>query len=103
MTTIKNTGKKIINVGTTALMPDATMKISEVTLNSPAMKAFVKKGAISVLDNGEATAATDEAAQSAETTAETTTSKTTSSRKKSTKSETATPDTTEEAATAAAE
>ena len=39
---IKNIGTKIINIGTTILMPDQSMKASEAICNTPAIQTFVK-------------------------------------------------------------
>lgn len=41
---IKNISSRIINIGTTVLMPDHTMPASEAVCETPAIKAFVKKG-----------------------------------------------------------
>ena len=41
---IRNKGSKIINIGTTILMPDASMDINEATLKLPAIQAFIAKG-----------------------------------------------------------
>lgn len=41
---IRNKGSKIINIGTTILMPDASMDINEATLELPAIQAFIAKG-----------------------------------------------------------
>ncbi len=41
---IRNKGSKIINIGTTILMPDASMDVNEATLKLPAIQAFIAKG-----------------------------------------------------------
>lgn len=43
MYTIKNISSKIIHIGTTILMPDATMKASEAIAKSPAIKALANR------------------------------------------------------------
>ncbi len=47
---IKNIGSKIISIGTTVLMPDATMKANKDVCETPAIKAFVKKGLLEIKD-----------------------------------------------------
>ena len=60
--TIKNIGSKIISIGTTVLMPDATMKASKAVCETPAVKAFVKKGLLTISEETKTkTAATDKA------------------------------------------
>lgn len=49
--TIKNIGSKIISIGTTVLMPDATMKAGKSVCETPAVKTFVKKGLLSIIDD----------------------------------------------------
>lgn len=41
--TIKNISNKIINIGTTVLMPEQSMTASEAICNTPAIKAFQKR------------------------------------------------------------
>lgn len=57
--TIKNIGSKIISVGSTVLMPDATMKASKAVCDSPAIKVFVEKGLLVITDETKTKAATD--------------------------------------------
>lgn len=57
--TIKNIGSKIISIGTTVLMPDATMKASKAVCDTPAVKAFVKKGLLSISEEVKTKAGTD--------------------------------------------
>lgn len=63
---IKNTGAKIISIGTTVLMPDAEMKVSKGIAETPAIKAFVRMGFVKIEDDAEEKAAkkklTEEAA-----------------------------------------
>lgn len=47
---IRNIGNKIVNVGTTVLMPDAEMKVNDVIGNAPAVKALVAKGHLLVVE-----------------------------------------------------
>lgn len=49
--TIKNIGSKIISVGSTVLMPDATMKANKVVCDAPAVKALIEKGMIAVVED----------------------------------------------------
>lgn len=44
--TITNKTNKIINIGTTILMPEESMTISDAVANTPAIKAFAKKGMV---------------------------------------------------------
>lgn len=46
--TIKNIGSKIISIGTTVLMPDASLTTDKKTAETPAIKAMVKAGLLSV-------------------------------------------------------
>ena len=55
---IRNKGSKIINIGTTILMPDASMDITEATLKLPAIQAFIAKGLLET-DESEATEAVE--------------------------------------------
>lgn len=48
MATIKNTSKKIINIGTTPLMPDDSMEVSAAIAESPAIKAMAGLGQLTV-------------------------------------------------------
>lgn len=57
--TIKNTGSKIISIGTTVLMPDATMKASKAVCETPAVKAFIKKGLLTVTEDAKPKAGND--------------------------------------------
>ena len=59
---IRNKGSKIINIGTTILMPDASMDINEATLKLPAIQAFIAKG---LLETDESEAAFPKAAEEA--------------------------------------
>ena len=46
---IKNTGTKIVLIGTTVLMPEATMTADKAVCESSVIKAFVKKGLLTVI------------------------------------------------------
>ena len=46
---IKNTGTKIVHIGTTVLMPEATMTADKEVCESSVIKAFVKKGLLTVI------------------------------------------------------
>lgn len=59
---IRNKGSKIINIGTTILMPDASMNINEATLKLPAIQAFIAKG---LLETDESDAAFQKAVEEA--------------------------------------
>lgn len=59
---IRNKGSKIINIGTTILMPDASMDINEATLRLPAIQAFIAKG---LLETDESDAAFQKAVEEA--------------------------------------
>lgn len=59
---ISNKGSKIINIGTTILMPDASMDINEATLKLPAIQAFIAKG---LLETDESEAAFQKAVEEA--------------------------------------
>ena len=59
---IRNKGSKIINIGTTILMPDASMDINEATLKLPAIQAFIAKG---LLETDESEAAVQKAVEEA--------------------------------------
>lgn len=59
---IRNKGSKIINIGTTILMPDASMAINEATLKLPAIQAFIAKG---LLETDESEAAFQKAVEEA--------------------------------------
>lgn len=49
--TIKNIGSKIISIGSTVLMPDATMKANKAVCDAPAVKALIGKGMIAVVED----------------------------------------------------
>lgn len=51
---IKNTGTKIVHIGTTMLMPEDTMTADKAVCEAPAIKAFVKKGLLSVSEEPKA-------------------------------------------------
>lgn len=59
---IRNKGSKIINIGTTILMPDASMDINEATLKLPAIQTFIAKG---LLETDESEAAFQKAVEEA--------------------------------------
>ncbi len=67
--TVKNTTQKVINIGTTALMPDDTLEVSQAVANAPSIKAMVERGQLS-LEGGKrgpkAKAADDAAEKAAE-------------------------------------
>lgn len=48
MATVKNTSNKIINIGTTPLMPDDSMEVSADIAESPAIKAMAALGQLSI-------------------------------------------------------
>lgn len=50
---IKNTGAKIINIGSQILMPDASTEINEQTFNLPAIQAFIGMGLLAVDNEAE--------------------------------------------------
>lgn len=45
---IKNTGTKIVHIGTTMLMPEETMTADKAVCEAPAIKALAKKGLLSI-------------------------------------------------------
>lgn len=51
---IKNTGTKIVHIGTTMLMPEETMTADKAVCGAPAIKALVKKGLLSVSEEPKA-------------------------------------------------
>ena len=59
---IRNKGSKIINIGTTILMPDASMDINEAPRKLPAIQAFIAKG---LLETDESEAAFQKAVEEA--------------------------------------
>ena len=59
---IRNKGSKSLNIGTTILMPDASMDINEATLKLPAIQAFIAKG---LLETDESEAAFQKAVEEA--------------------------------------
>jgi treponemal membrane protein B len=50
---IKNTGSKIISIGTTVLMPDGEMKVNKEIASTPAIRAFERMGLVKVEDDGD--------------------------------------------------
>ena len=46
--TIKNISQKVINIGTTILMPDNAMKATEAVTETPAIKAMVERGYLAI-------------------------------------------------------
>jgi hypothetical protein len=46
---LKNTGNKIVNVGSTILMPDQEMDITAELATTPGIKALARKGIVSVV------------------------------------------------------
>lgn len=48
--TIKNTSQKVINIGTTILMPDKTMEASKALTETPSIKAMVERGQLAIID-----------------------------------------------------
>ena len=48
--TIKNTSQKVINIGTTILMPDKTMEASKAITEAPSIKAMVERGQLAIID-----------------------------------------------------
>lgn len=48
--TIKNTSQKVINIGTTILMPDKTMEASKALTEAPSIKAMVERGQLAIID-----------------------------------------------------
>lgn len=59
---IKNIGDKIINIGTTVLMPDKEMRASKELAATPAIQTFARMGFIKVEDGEEEKAAARKAA-----------------------------------------
>lgn len=47
--TIKNTSQKVINIGTTILMPDKTMEASKALTEAPSIKAMVERGQLAII------------------------------------------------------
>ena len=70
---LSNVGTKIINIGSTVLMPGDNMKISAETAKLPAIEAFKEMGFVAVI--GEETAPTAEPAAEENAADETTTAK----------------------------
>lgn len=52
---IKNTCDKIIGVGTINLVPDAEAPVSSKVVNSPAIKEFIKRGYLKVIQEPKVT------------------------------------------------
>ena len=52
--TIKNISTKIINIGTTVLLPDNTMPGNKALCEAPAIKAMVKRGQLSIIEEPKA-------------------------------------------------
>ena len=48
--TIKNISQKVINIGTTILMPDKTMEASKAITEAPSIKAMVERGQLAIID-----------------------------------------------------
>lgn len=46
--TIKNISQKVINIGTTILMPDKVMEATKAVTEAPAIKAMVERGYLAV-------------------------------------------------------
>lgn len=67
--TLLNIGSKIINVGTTILMPGDKMEISEEISKLPAIQAFVELGFISIVGEAKAPAAVESVPAAEETAA----------------------------------
>lgn len=67
--TLLNIGSKIINVGTTILMPGDKMEISEEISKLPAIQAFVELGFVSVVGEVSAPAAAESTPAAEEATA----------------------------------
>lgn len=49
MVTIKNTSKKIINIGTTPLLPDETMEVTPEIIGAPAIMAMVGRKQLAIV------------------------------------------------------
>jgi len=47
---IKNIGSKIISVGTTVLLPDATTEVSKAMANAPSVATLIKMGLLAVVE-----------------------------------------------------
>lgn len=56
--TIKNISSKIISVGSTVLMPDASMKANKAVCEAPAVKALAEIDLITISDEAKAKSAT---------------------------------------------
>lgn len=68
MIEIKNTGKKLVHIGKTPLMPGESVKVSDKVAVTPAIKVFAKRGILSLTEvKEEAAAATTETAKTEET------------------------------------
>lgn len=51
---LKNTSEKVISIGSTVVMPDGVITITKEQSETPAIKAFVKQGFVSVEDESPA-------------------------------------------------
>lgn len=67
MYTIKNISSKIIHIGTTILMPDATMKTSEAIAKSPAIKALANRKMLEITAPAVEAPKVEQSAQTADT------------------------------------
>lgn len=59
---IKNIGDKIINIGTTVLMPDKEMSVNKELAATPAIQTFARMGFIKIEESEAEKAATKKAA-----------------------------------------
>lgn len=67
MIEIKNTGKKLVHIGKTPLMPGESVKVSDKVAVTPAIKVFAKRGILSMTEVKEtATTKTTETAKTEE-------------------------------------
>lgn len=60
MYTIKNKSNKIIHIATTILMPDQSMRATDQVAATPAVKAFEKRGLLSLVQDSDQTPEKDE-------------------------------------------
>lgn len=62
---VKNNTQKVINIGTTPLMPDETMEVSQAVASAPSIKAMAEKGQLSLIDPKKASKKDEDAAKKA--------------------------------------
>lgn len=67
--TIKNISQKVINIGTTILMPDKAMEATKAVTETPAIKAMVERGYLAITggDGGKGKKPTEEKGNTGDT------------------------------------